>query len=84
MIAMRYLISVIDDQTGTATGTEQADIDVFNDKLRAKGHWVFADGLAAPAAATVIDSRDGKGLVTDGPFLEAKAYVAGLLDHRGA
>ncbi|MDP9165540.1 MAG: YciI family protein, partial [Actinomycetota bacterium] len=28
--------------------------------------------------ATVIDNRDGRALVTDGPFLESKEYLAGF------
>ena len=47
---MQFLISVIDDSTESATGTEMAAIDAFNDRLRAEGHWVFAGGLAAPGA----------------------------------
>jgi hypothetical protein len=39
---------------------------------------VFAGGLAAPSAATVIDNRGGEVLVTDGPFVESKEYLAGL------
>ena len=42
---MQYLFSVIDDGTGLATPTEEADTDAFNDGLRAEGHWVFAEGL---------------------------------------
>jgi hypothetical protein len=32
---MQYLVSVIDDQTGSATPSEMAAIDVFNDGLEA-------------------------------------------------
>ena len=75
---MQYLVSVIFDQPGLATDEEMAAIDVFNDRLRAEGHWVFAGGLAAPGTATVIDNRDGRALVTDGPFVEAKEWLAGF------
>ena len=75
---MQYLLSVIHDQAGLATPDEDAAIDVFNDRLRAEDHWVFAGGLASPDAATVIDNRGGEGLVTDGPFLESKEYLAGF------
>ena len=75
---MKYLVSVIDDQTGSATPTEMAAIDVFNDRLRAEGHWVFAGGLGAPSTATVIDNRGGEVVFTDGPFLESKEYLAGF------
>src|SRR5580698_11665876 len=75
---MQYLVSVIDDTAGLATPDEDAAIDVFNEKLRADGHWVFAGGLGAPATATVIDNRGGNALVTDGPFVESKEYLAGF------
>ncbi len=75
---MQYLISVIDDTAGLATPEEDAAIDAFNARLQAEGHWVFAGGLGAPASATVIDNRDGKALVTDGPFVESKEYLAGF------
>jgi hypothetical protein len=76
---MQYLINVIFDETsGEADDAEAGAIDAFNDRLRADGHWVFANGLASPEASTTIDNRAGKGLVTDGPFAETKEWAAGL------
>ena len=75
---MQYLVSVIDDKTGSATPDEMAAIDAFNDRLEAEGHWVFAGGLAAPSSATVIDNRGAEPMFTDGPFLESKEYLAGF------
>ncbi|HEY8474822.1 MAG TPA: YciI family protein [Natronosporangium sp.] len=75
---MQYLFSVIDDRTGSATESEMADINAFNDRLRAEGHWVFAGGLGAPSTATVVDNRGDEALFTDGPFVETKEYVAGF------
>src|SRR6266516_6283430 len=75
---MQYLVSVIFDNADFATPDEQAAIDVFNDRLQAEGHWVFAGGLAAPGSATVIDNRGGEAMFTDGPFLESKEYLAGF------
>ncbi len=75
---MQYLVSVIDDTAGLATPDEMAAIDVFNDRLEAEGHWVFAGGLTAPNSATVIDNRGEEPLFTDGPFLESKEYLAGF------
>jgi hypothetical protein len=76
---MNYVMSVLFDEHSTdATADESAAIDAFNDKLRSNGQWVYANGLVSPEASTVIDNRDGKGLVTDGPFVESKEWVAGL------
>ena len=49
---MQYLVSVIDATAGRATQDEMAAIDVFNERLTAEGHWVFAAGLAGPDSAT--------------------------------
>jgi hypothetical protein len=75
---MQYLVSVIDDTAGRATADEDAAIDVFNDRLQAEGHWVFAGGLAAPSSATVVDNRGEEAMFTDGPFVESKEYLAGF------
>jgi hypothetical protein len=75
---MQYLVSVIDDTAGSATPSEMAAIDVFNDRLQAEGRWVFAGGLGSPSTATVIDNRAGEAILTDGPFVESKEYLAGF------
>ncbi len=75
---MQYLVSVINDTASLATPDEMAAIDVFNDRLQAEGHWVFAGGLGSPSSATVIDNRGGEAMITDGPFLESKEYIVGF------
>ena len=55
-----------------------ADTDAFNARLRAEGHWVFADGLAPAKTATVVDGRGTEPVVTDGPYLESKEYLNGF------
>lgn len=75
---MNYLISVIDDQSNSATGNEMAAIDLFNERLQSNGHWVFACGIGSPNSATVVDNRGGANLVTSGPFIESKEYVSGF------
>jgi hypothetical protein len=74
----QYLISVLTESTDLATAQEMAAIDVFNAQLIAGGQWVFAGGLASPAAATVVDGRDGEAVFTDGPFLESKEFIIGF------
>jgi hypothetical protein len=69
---------VIDDTAGLATPDEDAAIDVFNDRLKAEGCWVFAGGLAVPSSATVIDNRGEEAMFTDGPFVESKEYLIGF------
>src|SRR6202161_28133 len=75
---MQYLVSVLNDADPLATSEEMAAIDVFNDRLRAEGHWVFAGGLGSPSSATVIDNRGEEAIFTDGPFLESKEFLVGF------
>jgi hypothetical protein len=79
MIPMaQYLMSVLHDSSDLAPAEEMAAIRVFNDRLKADGHWVFAGGLASPSTATVVDGRDGEALFTDGPYLESKEFIVGF------
>lgn len=51
---------------------------VFNDKLVAEGHFVFAGGLCSAATATVVDASGERPVYTDGPYLESKEYLGGF------
>lgn len=75
---MQYLVSVLSDTTELASEEEMTAIDAFNDRLVADGHWVFAGGLGAPLAATVVDARAGEPVLTDGPYVESKEFMAGF------
>jgi hypothetical protein len=48
------------------------------DGLRAQGIWQVGDQLAPPRRARTVRVRDGKRLVTDGPFTETKEAVGGF------
>jgi hypothetical protein len=75
---MEYLFSVIDDGPGTNTPGGAEAIQAFNDRLQAKGHWVFGGGLGTTTNATTIDNRGDEPVLTDGPFVESKEYLGGL------
>lgn len=55
-----------------------ADTGAFNERLERDGYFVFADGLAPPFTATVVDGRGENPVVTDGPYLEAKEHLGGF------
>ena len=75
---MRFLISVIDNQTGTATSDEMTAIDQFNDGLRERGQFIFAGGLSSPDSAKVIDNRSNRGEVNPGPLHRGTEYLSGF------
>jgi hypothetical protein len=55
------------------------DIHALNREMIAAGIRVFAGGLhPAGKAKSVRGQRDGKVLVTDGPYLETKEHVGGF------
>ena len=50
----------------------------FNAELTRAGELVGAEGLASPGEARVVRAgKDGAPVVTDGPFAEAKEFLAG-------
>jgi hypothetical protein len=46
--------------------------------MKAAGAWVFSGGLHPPTAATVVKTRDGMALHTDGPYIEGKEHIGGF------
>lgn len=48
------------------------------DDLQARGRWITGDQLAPARRARTVRRRDGKVLVTDGPFAETKEAIGGF------
>lgn len=83
----RYLMAVYGPAQHTELGNYAsreemqqafADTGAFNDRLQAEGYWVFADGLDHATSASVVDGQGEAPVVTDGPYLESKEYLAGF------
>ena len=73
---MQYLVSVIDDRTGSGTPDERAEIDAFDERLVADGHRVFAGGLEAPDLDVAIElAGEGSGRCNRKP--EVRPFLAG-------
>ena len=79
---MRYLMSMM-----SGPESEAADYDVpaevfeamaaYNEELVKAGVLLSGEGLAPTAEGAEIVFRDGEVTVTDGPFTEAKEFIAG-------
>jgi hypothetical protein len=51
----------------------------FNEELKRSGELVLAEGLDLPMNAKVVSATDSKApTVSDGPFAEAKEFLAGF------
>ena len=80
---MQYLVAIHhpDDYDPFASEDEimHRDIDVLNEEMIAAGVRIFVGGLRpAKSAKSVRVPRDGKMLITDGPYLETKEHVGGF------
>jgi hypothetical protein len=53
--------------------------EAFVEEVRAAGVWVFGGRLDPPNTAGVARMQGDGVLVTDGPFVEGKEHVAGIL-----
>lgn len=49
----------------------------FTETIKKSGHFIGANRLKPPDAATTVRVRNGKVLVTDGPFAETKEQFGG-------
>jgi hypothetical protein len=49
----------------------------FTESIKSSGNYVAGDALQPTSTATTVRIRDGKTLVTDGPFAETKEQLGG-------
>lgn len=50
----------------------------YREELRAGGHFIAADAVQHAHTATTVRVRDGKPIVTDGPYAETKEQIGGF------
>ena len=80
---MQYMLLIYDDEQVWQKLPEDernslyAAYGAFTNEVREKGALVTADQLQPTAAATTVRIRDGKEVVTDGPFAETKEQLGG-------
>lgn len=75
---MRFVLFVIDGGSNTATPGEGAAIDAFNERLTAGNNLILAAGIAEPNRATLIDNRNGLGVVTAGSLFAGSEHYSGF------
>jgi hypothetical protein len=56
----------------------QREIPVWAEEMERRGVRLLGRPLDLPQTATTVRVRDGQTLVTDGPFVEAKEFIAGF------
>lgn len=81
---MRYMLLCYDDGQAWEQAGQAALEQVMQEavqlthQLDAKGQYVLAAPLHPTSMATSVRMRDGKRLVTDGPFAETREHLGGF------
>jgi hypothetical protein len=87
----RYLLAIYRDETAHETAQETANPaqddeaqqaafmqwGPYIERLRASGQFAGAEPLSPSSSATSLRLRDGKVVLTDGPFAESREHLAG-------
>ncbi len=76
-------VHVVEGQPGPRMTDEERQeswkqMQAMEAEMQSTGAWMFSARLAGPDTATVVRSRDGETVVTDGPFAESKEHLAGF------
>lgn len=79
----QYLLSIYqpDGEAPPAKALEKVmrDMNALIQEAKAARVWVFNGGLHPPSTASVVRTRGGEALITDGPFAESKEHIGGFL-----
>jgi hypothetical protein len=78
---MRYMLLVYGNEAAMSDADRQqcyVDSARLTQELHAKGQYVAAAPLQSVSKATSVRVREGKSLVTDGPFAETREQLGGF------
>jgi hypothetical protein len=77
----QYLVAIHhpqDFEPHSESEETRRDIAVLNEEMLAAGVRVFVGGLEPVRNAISIEVKQGRPLVTDGPYLETKEHIGGF------
>jgi hypothetical protein len=80
---MKYMLLIHEDERmfqGLSEAERQriyAEYRKFSQDITASGHYISGSELQPTSTATSVRIRDGKRLVTDGPFAETREQLGG-------
>ena len=80
---MKFILLVHHDETAFEKMSDETKKGLLTEsiglchQLDAKGEYVHASPVHPAATATLVRVRDGRSLVTDGPFIETREQMAG-------
>jgi hypothetical protein len=71
-----------DKHEGMTESEQHAMFDAcfeYDDHLRANGHWAGGEALQGSETALTLSWKNGKVATTDGPYVETKEQLGGIL-----
>ncbi|GAA3466344.1 YciI family protein [Nonomuraea roseola] len=74
---MKYMMFVCTDTEPDTDKAAEPDIEVWVSENDARGRRLEGSALAPTSAATTVRVRDGRLMVSDGPFTETKEVIVG-------
>ena len=81
---MKYLLLIYEDEAVMSSKTRSefaellGDYMAFTDDLRTSGKMIHGEPLQPTATASTVRVRNGRTVVTDGPFAETKESLGGF------
>ena len=81
---MKYLLLIYDEEQNFAKMTEaelnqmNTEYIQFTQSIQGSGNYQAGEQLQPTSTATAVRMRDGKRLVTDGPFAETREQLGGF------
>jgi hypothetical protein len=79
---MKYLMLIYQAKASEDMLAEIPDLGakygVFTQSIKDSGHYLGGDALRSVASATTVRVKDGKTMVTDGPFAETREQLVGF------
>ena len=77
---MKYMLLIYSDEQAWTEGERErcyAESTQLAHEMKANGQYISANPLHSVSTATSVRVRDGKRLVTDGPFAETREHLGG-------
>jgi hypothetical protein len=81
---MKYLLLIYENEADWAKKSEAeqgaifGEYSAFSDDLRKGGQYLHGEPLQPTATASTVRVRNGKTMVTDGPFAETREQLGGF------
>ena len=81
---MKYLLLIYENEAAWAEKNEAeqgaifGEYSAFSEDIRKAGHYLHGEPLQPTATASTVRVRNGKTMVTDGPFAETREQLGGF------